>query len=99
MLDLLLMLQDRHSGASSQQDPQAPGGREQESNLPRAAWQPQPGLKSGRSTGTASPPSVLIAHRLKRGKLVHEAGFLGGIKTAAIQPKTPLAHPSDHRPR
>src|ERR1019366_9211351 len=38
------------------------GGREQESNLPRIARRPQPGLKSGRPTGAASPPPWII-HR------------------------------------
>src|SRR5947208_1854374 len=36
------------------------GGREQESNLPGAAEQPQPALKAGRPTGAASLPSRSI---------------------------------------
>ena len=39
------------------------GGREQESNLPGAAEQPQPALKAGRPTGAASLPSSSIGRR------------------------------------
>ena len=51
-----------HSVAVRTQDrnTHATRGREQESNLPGAAEQPQPALKAGRPTGAASLPSLSI---------------------------------------
>jgi len=67
------------------------GGREQESNLPGTAWQPQPGLKSGRPTGAASPPSPSIPRSFalrKRGRqLRDEFRFVCLFQTPAIEPE------------
>ncbi len=70
------------------------GGREQESNLPGTAWQPQPGLKSGRPTGTESPP--LCSIRASR-ELGNEGCLVGLFQAAAIEHQSTLGQPSDHR--
>ena len=72
------------------------GGREQESNLPGAAEQPQPALKAGRPTGTASLPSRIIGALRQLG---NEGGFVGRFQTAAIQPQPAIGQPADHRAR
>ena len=75
------------------------GGREQESNLPGIARRPQPGLKSGRPTGAASPPLALFHVSGRFGKLLQEHRFLVGLQATAVQPQAPVVDPPDHRAR
>ncbi len=70
------------------------GGREQESNLPGTAWQPQPGLKSGRPTGAGSPPPASIRQSAELG---NESGFVPRFQASAIQYQTLRRNPADDR--
>lgn len=78
----------RHGGNS--------GGRERESNPPRAAEQPQPALKAGRPTGAASLPSASIVRMRQLG---NETGLISLFQATAIKPQPAIAHASNDWPR
>ena len=87
-----------HSVAAKQQQRQAghTGGREQESNLPGAAEQPQPALKAGRPTGAASLPSASIR---RCAQLSNERCLVGRLQAAAVEPEAAFGEPANHGPR
>ena len=78
-----------HSVAKAQQGRHARhitvlrGGREQESNLPGAAEQPQPALKAGRPTGAASLPRSIICRATELG---NERSLIRCLQAPAVQP-------------
>src|ERR1051326_6801064 len=73
------------------------GGREQESNLPRIARRPQPGLKPARPTGAASPPPMIFSVLRRVGKLAQERRLIVRFEAATIKPNARVVDAADHR--